>query len=737
MLTGGTMQDDLLESLKGNMRLDHFEEREIETTLELISALDGDSPGKVTLLCHALSRVSSTLIPRTLKHIRRASASLQSEDLLAWVERANEILDSEGVLHFVNYMTKSGFDELEKFRSPQFPYFREASGMLELYLRGISGKTIGVAPDNEAYTDTATVYLPGGVSRFRDHEMNLLLYEFMTAHKWAEIRLGTLLPENSAGPDGLESPGLEESLGMFPLKELATDLFTILEAFLVDGYISEELPGLMHRVGRLKEAEFEGRPTLDNLSRRTAVVEALYQYYLGKRLKGRCPPEIETLLPILDTMAGVHPNALTNILQRFYAAAVSAPGPYNPERPLFFFGVVRPDRISAMLKKERMDREKEIAEALRRLTKGLAAQDLRPKQRFPGRPRDEREYILVGEVAIEADGAVKRAVRRELPGLAIVKGSDLAGDAVSATIGELLGGREDREEREEAEKYDEWDYRRGDYRRRWCSLFEVESAKGDSAFVESTLLKYGGVVKKLRDQFETLRRYPRMTRMSSEGEMIDIDAAIDAFSDLRAGKAPAEKLYYRMERKARDIAVLFLVDMSDSTKGWVNVAEKEALVLMCEALEKLGDRYAIAGFSGSTRFECLYYRIKGFSETYSPKVRDRISGISARDYTRMGPAIRHSARALGGVDARKKLLVVIGDGQPQDIGEYGGDYAIEDTRMALVECKARRISPICVTLDKEAKAYVSRMYGEVNYFIIDDPRDLPRKLAECYRRLTT
>lgn len=43
-----------------------------------------------------------------------------------------------------------------------------------------------------------------------------------------------------------------------------------------------------------------------------------------------------------------------------------------------------------------------------------------------------------------------------------------------------------------------------------------------------------------------------------------------------------------------------MIDMSGSTKGWINDAERESLVLLCEALEKLGDRYAIYGFSGMT-----------------------------------------------------------------------------------------------------------------------------------------
>ncbi len=82
----------------------------------------------------------------------------------------------------------------------------------------------------------------------------------------------------------------------------------------------------------------------------------------------------------------------------------------------------------------------------------------------------------------------------------------------------------------------------------------------------------------------------------------------------------------------RDIAVMFMVDMSGSTKGWINDAGRESLVLLCESLETPGDRYAIYGFSGMTRKRCEVYRIKRFDEDYSDTVRGRIRGIQPKDY---------------------------------------------------------------------------------------------------------
>jgi len=222
------------------------------------------------------------------------------------------------------------------------------------------------------------------------------------------------------------------------------------------------------------------------------------------------------------------------------------------------------------------------------------------------------------------------------------------------------------------------------------------------------------------------------------GGLKDLDAVVAACVDLRTGAELSERLMVKRRKAERDMAVMFMVDMSGSTKGWVNDAEREALVLLAEALEILGDRYAIYGFSGVTRQRCEIYRIKRFDEPYSDAVRGRIAGIKAQDYTRMGAAIRHLSTLLDRVDARTKLLVTLSDGKPDDYSDhYRGEYGIEDTRQALAEAHRRGIHPFCVTIDKEARDYLPHLYGAVNWTLVEDVTRLPLKVAEIYRRLTT
>jgi nitric oxide reductase NorD protein len=257
-------------------------------------------------------------------------------------------------------------------------------------------------------------------------------------------------------------------------------------------------------------------------------------------------------------------------------------------------------------------------------------------------------------------------------------------------------------------------------------------------FVPRTLDKYSDLVKRLRRTFEAMRDQDRLLKRQADGDEVDIDALVEALADARDGSEMADRLQMRRQRAERNVAVMFMVDMSGSTKGWINDAEREALVLLAETLETLGDRYAIYGFSGITRKRCELYRIKRFDEPCGNEVRARISGIRPQDYTRMGFAIRHLGSLLHGMEARTKLLVTLSDGKPDDyLDRYRSIYGIEDTRQALIETKRLGIHPFCITLDKEGQEYLPHMYGAVNYAVIDEVNKLPLKVADIYRRLTT
>jgi nitric oxide reductase NorD protein len=219
---------------------------------------------------------------------------------------------------------------------------------------------------------------------------------------------------------------------------------------------------------------------------------------------------------------------------------------------------------------------------------------------------------------------------------------------------------------------------------------------------------------------------------------VDIDAFVEAWADMHKGLEMTDRLFTRMHREERNIAVMFMVDMSGSTQGWVNQAEREPLILLAESLQTLGDQYAIYGFTGMSRKRCEVFPVKRFDQSYDDGVKARISGMRAGDYTRMGAAIRHLSHRLNEVEARTKLLITLSDGKPDDYNdEYRSQYGIEDTRQALFEARRQGIHAFCITIDEEGQDYLPHMYGAANYTVINEVEKLPLKVSDIYKKITT
>jgi nitric oxide reductase activation protein len=292
--------------------------------------------------------------------------------------------------------------------------------------------------------------------------------------------------------------------------------------------------------------------------------------------------------------------------------------------------------------------------------------------------------------------------------------------------------------------YDEWDGTIQDYRTRWCRVMEQMPSEGSEALIERMRSTYGGVINLIRRYFEGIRPPAfRRVRRQADGDEVDLDAAVERLVERRATGCPSEFVYIRRDRRDRDVAAAFLVDLSGSTGEHIGPSgariidvEKEGVVLLCEALEAIGDQYAVYGYSGQSRREVQVLLVKDFDERYGPQVWRRLDALQPMVQNRDGAAIRHALHRLSARAARVKLLVVLSDGRPLD-DAYQDEYALEDTKAALREAKAQGVHPFCITVDAEAQGYLARMYGDVYYLIIDRVESLPERLPRIYRMLTT
>ncbi|MGA3085266.1 MAG: VWA domain-containing protein [Thermodesulfobacteriota bacterium] len=284
--------------------------------------------------------------------------------------------------------------------------------------------------------------------------------------------------------------------------------------------------------------------------------------------------------------------------------------------------------------------------------------------------------------------------------------------------------------------YPEWGEDINDYRGNWARIREQTLAGRSLAFYRQALDKNAGLLKKIRREFQMLKPEGFTKRKRQyDGDDIDLDAVVENWVDLKVGLSPSEKNYTLHQKKKRDIAVAFLVDMSRSTKGATIELEKEALIIMSEALNEVGDVFAVYGFSGDNRDNVDFYRIKTFDDPYDQQVKKRISAIEDRFENRDGTAIRHTINILRRRAERTKMLILLSDGKPVD-KEYSGTYAIEDTRLALKEARHYGIKTFCITVDRTAAEYLPRMYSHSSWTVIDEVSKLPEKITRIYRMLT-
>ncbi|MGH8009215.1 MAG: nitric oxide reductase activation protein NorD, partial [Candidatus Binatia bacterium] len=344
-------------------------------------------------------------------------------------------------------------------------------------------------------------------------------------------------------------------------------------------------------------------------------------------------------------------------------------------------------------------------------------------------------------------------------------------EQLSADNGIILNGQR-RREREEGLIffYDEWDYQVTDYRSRWCRLHEIMLTGDGGEFFAKTLSDYTALTPAVKHEFQRIRpEQYRVVRGLEDGEDFDLNAVVTAASDRHARVSPSSKLYTTRRQTERDVAALFLLDMSastdepvepvarsyadDDTDTWpaqkrpfvpqpaprrIIDVTKEALVLMAEALEEIGDAYAIYGFSGQGKDNVEFYHVKSFAEALSSTVKGRISAIAPKRSTRMGAALRHALEKLKDVTCRVKLLVLLSDGFPQDM-DYGVDrrsitYGVRDTMMALREADRAGVLTFCLTVDKAGHDYLREMCEPSRYLVLEDVTSLPTELPKVYQR---
>ncbi len=292
--------------------------------------------------------------------------------------------------------------------------------------------------------------------------------------------------------------------------------------------------------------------------------------------------------------------------------------------------------------------------------------------------------------------------------------------------------------------YPEWDYRESRYKKNWSWVQEKRLGESNTTETNRLMKQYSNALKRLKKAIQSqkpTRMSPKVKQM--DGDEIDLNAVVEYVAEKISGRSPVPAIYRRREMRQREISVILLADMSTSImqhlpEGGGRLVDRirAGVLLFAEGMEEVGDNYAIAGFCSKYRDNVSYYNIKDFDESYNDDVRAQIGGMSGRLATRMGAAIRHATKHFERVESRRRLLLLLSDGRPEDYDD-GGDrrYLHEDTRMAVKEAVAKGVHPFCITVDTMANQYLPQIFGAGHYLVLDQINSLPNKLPEIYLKL--
>ena len=270
--------------------------------------------------------------------------------------------------------------------------------------------------------------------------------------------------------------------------------------------------------------------------------------------------------------------------------------------------------------------------------------------------------------------------------------------------------------------YSEWDYQIQLERPAWATVLEKRPKAGDLQVIDQISADNKQIASRLKFLLDAMQpQGVQRIRKLEDGDEIDINAAISSMMDFRMGIQPDPRIMMRSVRKVRDISVLVLLDLSESTNEKVlgqdqSVLDltRQATVLLSDAINKIGDPFAIHGFCSDGRHDVGYYRFQDFEQPYNDAPKARLAGMTGQLSTRMGAAIRHATHYLS-MQRTSKLLMVITDGEPADVDVRDPQYLRYDAKKSVEDAARRGISTFCMTLDPRADQYVSHLWCQKLY----------------------
>ncbi len=293
-------------------------------------------------------------------------------------------------------------------------------------------------------------------------------------------------------------------------------------------------------------------------------------------------------------------------------------------------------------------------------------------------------------------------------------------------------------------RYDEWDKDAQKYKEGHVQVVETQyPLNGNNSYVSEVIAKDHAVIQRLRQNFESLAPEElEIVRHQLSGD-IDYEEAVKARAEMAAGITPSEKIYTREYKNRRSVVSMVLAENSGSLRKFLDLKNpdlrildiiKQAQVYFSEALDAIGDRYALATFSGETEKNVEFYLLKDFDHPYDESVKQTIGSLKPMKQNRDGAGIRHAASLLNRQPESTRLLFYLMEGMPHDFG-YEGAYAIEDAKKAIIEAKKGGCIPVVLAFGSDLSEGMRSLAEHSIYREVSDSRAVPQLLPQLYRRM--
>jgi len=517
---------------------------------------------------------------------------------------------------------------------------------------------------------------------------------------------------------------------------LARDLHRLAESAAAERELVERVPSLAAPLGVLRFNELAGRRRKTGLSHTERRVEAMLCTLLASP-----PDQIPSIIPSCATPS--ESRAWAEAMAERIRRESGGRSPYRPRNPMSYWGLAwsrvaeptdeplgagggggAPDpSAQSSARDDDAIRQSRTDDA----SNDDAAQDTPGSTTDAGDAVDDQNATLVRSAREEASPAASEE-HEHAP--------NAPADAPDAPPELALDEQRRGAQRPPAEgiAYPEWDEYGHRLHEHGATVTCSVADEGDGAWADEVLREHAPLVRQVRDRFAPLRARRLRLRRQRVGDELDLEACVAALTDRRIGIAPSDRLYQVVRTSRHTMAIMLLVDTSGSTATKLDDGrtvldvERMTLLLAGEALATLGDPYAMLSFSGAGRHGVQVCTIKDFAERDLASARRRIAALAPRDNTRLGAAVRHATAMLNAQPVQRRVLLVLSDGQPNDVDWYQGAYAVEDSRRAILDARTSGVHTFCLTVEQEEMEYLPYLFGPTGYRVLSRPEQLPAAL---------